>query len=370
MCNAYGHPQPCGCGFGPLHGNPGDPIPRVPQGGKFQGRVHRGPRKSFGEQAIASIGELRRGLREVGADRRAINKVIEAYRKEGFPKNRKHIERLSDKKRFDLANIVKQIIGVRKYKIEKKKTTTIRVPLFTFGAPSIKNSKVTYQETTDFSHEIGWVVSLVIPGVGMGASQEFDTQFSCKFTCVPGEFKTIFVPIRIRVNKLGIYEHGIRIKDGGLRITAEAGKLERNYRRGIESCRKKDCLPFSEPEIEEFLLSRNKKGDISTYVDELSMKKPFDIGIGLDILGVKTALKAKVSLIKKLKLEYDLPGGHNYRLYLLKERMGIGWKVSRPRTKKRKTHYMSYRGKQHGHPNHRNRKARGGQLHPRAVTLH
>jgi hypothetical protein len=367
MCNANRHPQPCGCGFGPLHGNPGDPIPRAPQGGGFQGRVHRGPRTSWWDQAIKDIGILKKGLREVGVDKQTTDRAILAYRKARL-RGGGGKDDIQEENRTRLTDILKQIVGLRKYKIEKRKTKTIKVPLFTFGAPSVNNSRVIYEETTDFSEEKGWVVSLIVPGIGMGSSQEFRTQFSCQFSCEPGQFKTIFVPVRIRVSKLGIYEKGKRIKDGGLRITAEGGKAARNYRRGIETCDQKDCQGFSEKEMDEFLLSGNAKKSISKYTEQLSQKAPIDINLGLDILGMKTALKARVSLEKKIRLEYDLPGGYDYHLYGLIKQLGIGWKVSRPR--KRKLSARTRKGKQHGHPARQNRKARTGQLHSRAVTFH
>lgn len=358
MCNGNGHIPGCDCGFGPKEGA-SDPVPRARSRREFQGRVRRGKRTSWWDQAVEDADVLKKGLSQACIDRYVIDKTVRAYQKD-----KSQPASTQDKKKR-LINLLKEFMGVRKCKIEKTKTKTIKVPLFTFGAPSVDRSKVIYEEKTDFAETRGWVVSLVVPGIGMGSSQEFKTTFACQFSCECGEFKTIFVPVRIRVSKLGIYERGTRVDDGGLRITAEGGKSARNYRRGIESCKEADCRGFLESEVNEFLLSGNKKKNISKYTDQLSRAEPIDISIGLDILGVKTALQARVSLQKEIKLEYDLPGGYDYQLYQLKKQLGIGWKVLMPRKRK-----IQIRGKAHGHPNRKNRKARAGQFYSWAIPLH
>jgi hypothetical protein len=368
MCNAMNHSQPCDCGFGPPEGNPGDPIPHVPRGGKFQGRIHKGERKTWGDEAIRDFDVLRKGLQEISPDETIVRKTIRAYREHGFPLSKRKINRMNDEEKKDIRKLFKRLLGIRRYKIEKAKTMTIRVPLFTFSAPAVDKSKVTYEETTDFTEAQGWVISLIIPGLGMGASQEFKTQFSCIFSCRAGNIKTVFVPIRLRVNKMGIYENGVRIGDGGLRVTAEGGKTERNYKRGIKECTPEECEGYSNYLIDEFLYRDDKLGDIETSAHLLSTRKPKEISIGLNVHGLQTSLKAQISLEKRVRLEYNLPGGYDYFLYGLKKQLGIGWKISGPH--KNTSHRKTYRGKPHGHSIRKNQKARSDQFHSRAVPFH
>lgn len=368
MCNAMNHEQPCNCGFGPYEENPGDPVPHVPRGGKFQGRVHKGERKSWGDEAIRDFDVLRKGLQEVSSDETMARKTIRAFRKHGFPLSKRKIDRMDDEEKKDIRKLFKRLLGIRRFKIEKTKTMTVRVPLFTFSAPAVKNSKVTYEETTDFTKAQGWIISLIIPGVGMGASQEFKTQFSCTFACQAGGMKTVFVPIRLRINKMGIYENGTRIGDGGLRVTAEGGKAERNYTRGVKECNPDECEGYSNYLIDEFPYFYDNPEDIEKSAHVLSTRKPKEISIGLNVLGHQTSLKAQISLEKRVRLEYNLPGGYDYFLYGLKKQLGIGWKISGPRNKNSRRRI--YKGKLYGHPNHQNLETRASQFHSRTVPLH
>ncbi len=333
MCNASNHRAGCDCGFGPKEGSTGDPIPRS-NGRGFQGRIKRGPRRSWGEDAISNESVLRRGLREIGADQHAMRQVIRDYHKEGLPLNKEEFKDLGADSKKKIVNTLKRLVGIRRYKIEEKKTRTIRVPLFTFGAPPISKSKVTYKESIDFKNERVWTVSLVVPGIGMGASQEYETKYSFQYDCPAGVFKTIFAPIRVRVYKLGIYEKGIRVKDGGLRITAEGGKKQRNFQRGIKICRQPDCAKNNAIFETTFFDADDNDESISTKIQERSYQKPIETGIGLNMFGLPISVKVKVALKKTIMLQYELPGGHNYHLYRLKDRHGITWKTSVKKHKK------------------------------------
>lgn len=334
MCNAMNHHPGCDCGFGPKEGRAGDPLPQS-GGRKFQGRIKRGPRKSWGEQAASNEAILRNGLLEAGASEQAIRKALRDYHKEGLPLGRKSFESLEFGKRRDIVNTIKRLVGIRKYKIEEKKTRTIKVPLFTFGAPDVDNSKVTYEESTDFKNERGWAVSLIVPGIGMGASQEFETEYSIKYSCQAGKFKTIFAPIRLRIYKLGIYEKGVRVKDGGIRITAEGGKLERNFQRGVRPCHQPECTRKTATFDSIFYDASNDPEDISLKTQQWAFKKPIEVNVGLNVFGIQMSAKAKVALQKKIKLQYMLPGGYNYHLYRLKQKIGITWKTFKRRGRKK-----------------------------------
>ncbi|MBK8822886.1 MAG: hypothetical protein IPN58_09840 [Anaerolineales bacterium] len=329
MCNGQNHPVNCDCGFGPKDGSAGDPLPR-PKGKGFQGRIKRGKRSSWGEEAISNESVLRRGLFEIGVDKHEVRKVIRGYHdlKKEFAGTHAEVER-------EFVNRLKRLIGIRKYKIEATKTRTIKVPLFTFGAPPVPKSRVTYKESVDFKNKKVWTVSLIVPGIGMGASQEYETKYSLEYFCDAGIFKTVFAPIRVRICKLGIYEKGIRIKDGGLRITAEGGKSERNFQHGIKTCRRPDCTEDNALFKETFFDAGDDTKSISTKKQEHSFQKPLETSIGLNIFGIQTSVNVNVTLKKTVALQYDLPGGHDYHLYQLKNRHGITWKTSIKRAARR-----------------------------------
>jgi hypothetical protein len=297
MCNAAKHGAGCNCGFGP-------PYPlSYTQAGVTE----------WSEEVLDNPALVTRGLSEMAWDDASIEAFLARY-----------LElRNSDLPRNTIVSRIRELLGTRR-KLETDVTEDwINVPLYRFGAPSVDGAAVEYSEGESFVGGGGWSVKVF--GIGAGNTTSLQVNKSRTFVAGPGICKLVFIPIKLRVSRIAVYD-GVRLVGRG--IEAQVAPLresgdEHLKRRGCRTLPKGSCTrgPAEHIDMLECLLSGDDSADIHRDQRSWDVDIAHEVSVTLMNFANVSAL-VSVKRTRRLELSFSLPAGHDYRAYLCP---GITW---------------------------------------------
>jgi hypothetical protein len=214
-----------------------------------------------------------------------------------------------------------------KHKTIDTKTVKMNIPIFKLHSPKVIGSKVVNRVKSIATTGDDWTFSVF--GLGTGATQTLKISNTTEFDSENGDCVILFIPIVIRVS---VIETIKRKKSIGKGIKAELvnHKKQYNYQKGVTDCDESVCLKDidkSKPYFEIFPLKKARYGKIIKYEKEINYSERYGINFSFSCFGSKIKMKSVLSSQKDIKLEYILPGGHDYYLAYTKKVPGICWHV-------------------------------------------
>ncbi|HEV3167165.1 MAG TPA: hypothetical protein VGZ22_24365 [Isosphaeraceae bacterium] len=205
------------------------------------------------------------------------------------------------------------------------------IPLFRLDCPPVAGSKVTYKETHTSAGEASWTIK--VPGVGMGATQDFKVQYSSSFDADAGQCKLVFVPVRLVVSRVEYFRRGKRIGEGMRIEMEEPSAASMSIQKGVmRLLPPDDAQPRPSNAIQgcKFPLALDKPGAISTHTQAWTETREFDLEVGFKVFHTDNTCKANLSQERELELTFELPGGHDYLLRHVNDLPGVWWQVDPP----------------------------------------
>jgi hypothetical protein len=301
-------------------------------------------RKGWLDEALFSRETFERGFLDLGLDPAAVQGIVERYEDAvsilavpARPPQGMHFKDpdgyaayVSDiiRTRVESARRrIREILGMQEYRVEKASTQEVRIPLFWLISPPVTGSKTSYKNKTTDKQTSTW--SVTVFGTGMGATQSVELTYSSEFRCSNGDCKLIFLPAKIEVHLVGVYEHGRRIS-GGLRAEMAAVTEDQIINSGVASLPVSDSLQaLSEAQLEreQFPLSADTSDETHVYTRTLGSGSEFEFSAGIEVFGLKANPKAKIESKSETELAFQLPAGHDYMLKRTRNGSGIWWSV-------------------------------------------
>jgi hypothetical protein len=291
MCNARRHSPGCTCGFGPPY--------LAPYGSAEV--------TEWSEEALENAELVTRGLEELDWDRDAIQEFLNRY-----------IEILnSDLPRETMISRIRRLLRMRRIVEESVSSDWINVPLYRFGAPPVDGATVEYSEGASFTEGGLWILKVF--GVGTGNTTSLHVSKSRTFVASAGTCKLVFIPIRLRVAKVAVYDRDKLIGRG---VQAEVAPLkesgdEHMRRRGCKTVPREACAerPSQHLDILECILSGDTSGAIHRDRRSWEADTAREVSVQLSKYIDVSAL-VRVKRTRRLELAFTLPSGYYYRAYL------------------------------------------------------
>lgn len=297
MCNAKKHSPGCGCGFGP---------PYPPSYGS-------GEVTEWSEEALENSALVTRGLSEMAWDEESIQAFLDRY-----------LEiRNSDLPRQTMISRIRQLLGMRRVVEESVTDDWINVPLYRFGAPAVEGASVEYSEGASIVDSGGW--NLKVFGIGTGDTTSLLVAKSRTFVATADTCKLVFIPIKLRVARVRVYDHDRLVGRG---VHAQVAPLsqsgdEHMRRRGCKTLPRGACGtgPTEYLDILDCSLSGDASPDVHRDRRSWESDTARDVSVQLAKYVSVSAL-VRVRRTRRLELAFTLPAGHDYRAYLCH---GITW---------------------------------------------
>jgi hypothetical protein len=218
-----------------------------------------------------------------------------------------------------IAQRIRQMLGWRKKVVERESEDEIKVPLYSFGAPNVEDAAVQYSEGESFTKGSGW--ALKVFGIGTGDTTTVEVTKSRTFVAGAGTWKQVFVPVKLIVSHIAIYERDRLVGHG---IDAQVappptGKKKDQYlkRRGCKDI-KRSALGARPEECDDTLeldLEGDTSGALHKEVRSWETNVAHEVSIALEKVANVSAL-VNVKRTRRLELEFALPSGHDYLAYL------------------------------------------------------
>lgn len=291
MCNAAKHPPGCGCGFGP-------PYPPTYSAVEV---------KEWSDQVLEKPDLVRRGLAEAAWDDQSIERFVRVY-----------LEiRNSNLPRETMISQVRELLGWRRRVVDSVTEDWINVPLYRFGAPAVDNAVVEYNEGDSFTGGGGWRATVF--GIGTGDTTTVHVNKSRTFVAGAGTWKQVFVPVRLQVSSVSIYERDRLVGRGH---DAQVAPLRDGEDKGL---RKRGCRtvptsklgdrPLAYDDVLECQLSSDLSGAIHRDARSWETDVAHEVSAKLGKIVDVSAL-VSVKRTRRLELSFVLPSGHDYKAYL------------------------------------------------------
>lgn len=286
MCNAHNHSAGCTCGFGP-------PYP---------GRM-------------ALIGEVD-WLSELANNQEALERRISALalgeEEAHFRKSYAALFAEGRDPSYRLSWLTGRAAHVHTV-IDEESTFTVHVPLFRLHSPRVQGSRVAYQEEEDALVGRAWIV--IFLGHGSGKTRTYGV--GRKDTCVSegGQCREVFVPVPVVFQRISLFRDGLPAGEEW-RLQAKVGRDGKALRgRGETLLSPAECQERhrrEEGDAEPFLLRGSAGTTCGPYERSVSLDVTKTVSLDLKAKGIGIDAKAIVRRVRKLSLEYLLPGGFDY----------------------------------------------------------
>lgn len=306
MCNAWNHSSDCRCGFGPHYA--------------VWGKSIFGKKEDWSTKVLKSQTQLRKGLEEIGFDKKTIDESVLEYRD-------------ATRKNQNLRPWLKKLLGRYEYEVARSRVRLIKVPIFKLHLPkeingkNVLGSRITYAEEIEIGQRVNW--SFKVFGIGMGNTHHVRMQCNAEATAEKGQCKLVYISVPVRVSKVAVIERNRPITYIP-RVEVAPIVHSTNFHIGTSNCPKKACKedrlyigPPSDfyPLVDDPIEPPNPRGIKWTY------RRSRKIEIKFKAFGMEIILPINIYRRRELSLQFELPGGHNYALIPLKNNTGIKWKL-------------------------------------------
>jgi len=309
MCNGYRHKPGCACGFGPPY--PWHISPKAPVG--------------WDVLSILSTENFSRVLRNLGFSGDAAEQEVGRYKTHGFPVSGKVWDSLPVEEKEHLKDRFLSFFKIYRYEEVQQSEVKIDIPIFLLHSPQVANSKVTYKTSEKTTGTGSWTVMVL--GFGTGSSQEFQLVNTSEFSSEAGECKLVRLPVLLQLTELNLFL-GDKFLRKILRVEPSGKHPQEIMREGVKGRGKAACWPehCSLSKISQvYPLAKDSPASISTYTEEFTSGVERDFSVGVEAFHLKGVCKAKVKREAAITLTIRLPGGHDYRMFRLKEPDGLVW---------------------------------------------
>lgn len=194
----------------------------------------------------------------------------------------------------------------------------VDVPLFVLSAPDRPRACVTFKAEATQKRKIGW--SVEVAGTGLGSEATITTTVSSAFTAGPGEFKTVFLPLTVSVERVRVKKRGATV---GTRVNVER-LADQHPVPGILR-----LAPGARPkagELEEtYEIAGDTSGAIATYGYSYDQAKVPTVKLGVKAFGADLSVTCEATLETTVSLTFELPGGEDYELHRTAGTDGVMW---------------------------------------------
>lgn len=297
MCNAAKHPPSCSCGFGP-------PYPPSYEVGEVT---------EWAEEVLDRPKLVQRGLREMSWDAPSIETFVAQYAE----------LRSSPLPRDSRISRIRELLGLRRKKVEEVFTDWIHVPLYRFGAPPVAGAKVEYSEGESRVDGSGW--KLKVFGVGAGDTTSLHVTTSRTFVATAGACKVVYVPVMLQVSKIAVFERDRFIGHGCQAQVAppDVSGDPHLYKRGCRSLPHGECGggPRDYHDLLDVALSGDATGEV--HRDRRGWEADVAREVSVSLAGIAdVSALVSVKRTRRLELAFELPAGHDYRALLCD---GLTW---------------------------------------------
>ena len=291
MCNAAKHSPGCSCGFGP-------PYPAS------YSAVNT---TEWSREVLQRPDLVTRGLRDSAWDAKSIEEFVEKYLEI------KNSELPAD----TMVSRIRELLGMRRKVVESITEDWINVPLYRFGAPDVTDAKVEYSEGEGVADGSGW--SLRVFGVGTGATTTVQVNKARTFVAEAGTWKQVYVPVKLVVSRIAVYE-GDRLIGRGVDAQVAPPRDDGDQflrRRAVKSVPRLALgdRPDDFDDVLECDLIADDTGAVHRDKRSWETDVAQEVGVRLSKVANISAL-VSVKRTRRLGLEFALPAGHDYLAYL------------------------------------------------------
>ncbi len=300
MCNGLNHPSGCDCGFGP-------PYP---------GTVEVVESLDWIDEAISNEKSFIRALESLNFDQPTFGRFLQEYQL---------IRSLPESKETKREKL-KDVVDTREYRVESTELMSVNIPLFKLHSPPVKKAKVIYRESEVKDKEKGWFVKVF--GIGMGKTKTVKVFYN-KFISKRGQCFQIYIPLKLRVQKVDVLRSGV-LKSRGIRAEIEAVEEERTLRkRGCQSLPDIECANKSllgRHDTVDYSLSSHSSAGIIKDTRLISFNTARTVELHLKAFDIWLNPVANITHEQKFKLDFELPSKHDYHLCF--NSIGLHWDVT------------------------------------------
>jgi len=281
-----------------------------------------------GDLLAADLASLEQAITGPTADLREAVKAAKSFRLDGLGADRTAIDRLLEERRRSLLRRIEHWLKGHEFVETAHRDETVEVPIFQLHCPSVAKCEVSYTETVETAGEAAWTIE--VAGTGMGATNSFKLSRSATFTSKPGDCKLVFVPVKVRVSEISVFDRDKNLLGKGHQI--ESYRDQKSFRSpGLRSLGPGCCSGEAPPQSDEpdrFHLQDDTPGNVSEFNRSWEASSKLDVSIGLDAFDVKLKTSVSIANGRALKLTFKLAGGHLYLLWPCSDAYGIRWEVS------------------------------------------
>lgn len=152
-----------------------------------------------------------------------------------------------------------------------------------------------------------------------------------EFSSEAGACKLVCLPVTFRLTLLGLYR-GDTLLRNVLKVEPSPKHENEIMNEGVKLQKKGDCRP-DRCSISEFSqvypLSNNPPSNLSKYTKQWRSQTEHRFSTGVNAFNLEGSCRATVRCETTITLTFDLPGGHDYRMFQLKEPDGLVWEPVR-----------------------------------------
>ena len=296
MCNAAKHSAGCACGFGPPYSASYSSVDST----------------EWSREVLHRPDLVRRGLRESAWDENSIEQFVQRYveiSSSGLPED-------------TMVTRISELLGMRRRVVENVTEDLINVPLYRFGSPDVDKASVQYSEGEGTTDGSGW--RLRVFGIGTGNTTTLQVNKSSSFVAKAGTWKQVYIPVKLVVSHIAVYDRG-RLAGRGVDAQVAAAKDDTDQylrRRAVRSISRPQLAdrPSEYDDVLEYDLHGDDSGAIHRDTRSWETDVAHEVRVQLCKVADVSAL-VSVKRTRRLELEFALPSGHDYLAYLCPGRL-------------------------------------------------
>jgi hypothetical protein len=217
--------------------------------------------------------------------------------------------------------------GLYRYEEVQHTEKKIDIPIFKFHSPNVENSKVTYETVVKTTATESWSVTIL--GFGTGNSQVFRLVNTSEFSSEAGECRLVRLPVTLQLTWLNLYQRNKFLRKV-LRVEPSPKYENEIMNAGVKPLAEAVCQPdlcsiFKTSQV--YPLAEELPNKISKYSQKWDSETEKGFSAGVEAFNLKGQCQARVRRETGITLTICLPGGHDYRMFRLKEPDGLVWET-------------------------------------------